>query len=138
MPHNFSLRLNVRRTWRRLSIRVKLLIPALVALVLAFIILIWRVPPPVNALVEGNVHGLFSTRLSELRTPLTRFLDSVQKDLLELSDSSELSSFLLVQDGTDKAAQSEAQSALGSLFVGKITDGQLPYDQIRLVGSDGK
>ncbi len=128
-----------RLSWKRLSIRVKLLIPIFLAFAVALVVLVWRVPPPINALVEGNIRGVFSTRLSELRTPLIQFLDAGQKDLQGLAvNNPDLDGFLTAQRSDDKASQTAEQSALASAFVGKITDGQLPYDSLRFVTIDGK
>src|SRR5215831_7411000 len=121
--------------WQALSIRIKLLVPVFVSLLVAFVILALRVPPPINALIESNVRAKFSARIGELHTPLAQFLANSQKDIADLAKSQELDSYLTAVDKTDQVA---AQSGLGSLLVSKITDDVLPYNELRFVGSDGK
>jgi hypothetical protein len=90
----------LRVRWRRLSIRIKLLIPVMVALLIGLVFLLWRVPPPINALVETNIRTNFSSRLNELRPALAQFMDGTQADLLDLVSNADLDSYFMAQAST--------------------------------------
>ncbi len=124
--------------WRKLSIRIKLLLPVIIANIIAFTVLVIRVPQPINTLVESNVHSDFAKRLSELQIPITQFLADGQTDLQGLAASSEMESVQSAQSSGDKGELVAAQSGLASVFAGKITEDKLPYADIRYLTLDGK
>ncbi len=133
-----SSRIKLDLRWRKLSIRVKLLLPVIAANILAFVILITRVPPPINALVESNAQSSFTAILTDLRTPILQFLQDGQRDLATLSDSEDLALLLAAESGGSKADIISAQAGVTSLFASKITEGQLPYMDIRYLDTSGK
>ena len=91
MSHSQSnARFALRARWERLSIRTKLLVPVIVALLASLVIVLARVLPPINALAEEHARDSYMQSMEEVDGNASDFFDAVRQDVAALMNSPEV------------------------------------------------
>src|SRR5437867_2250707 len=136
-----SLLLRLGAQWQRLSIRFKLLLPVMVALVVALVIIAVRVVPPIYALEKGDAQATLGRKLDDLRDHLAGFLTNGRTDVLTLVGASDIASFAQARATGSDSEIRNARLAVSIRFVsrmGPVAEGTVPYSEIRYLDKNGQ
>ncbi len=128
-----TVQLNIRSWWQRRSIRTKLLIPVIIALVAALIILLARVIPPISSLADSGLRDALSERVTSLGERLTDFLVNAREQVVRYATEPNMVG-MVAKASTDASSQ----PVLNAYLNGKISDGVLPYVSMQYVDRNGQ
>jgi len=134
-----NARFALRARWERLPLRSKLLIPVIAALVLALVVVLARVLPPVNALAEDHARETFTQGLASMSDRMVSFLQRAQQDISLLTNSAGVADLIEAQERGDNAALMTARSELEKQMTTRLQSFvALPYHDLRYLGKDGQ
>ncbi len=131
---------SLRALWQRLSIRLKLPIPVVAALVIALAIFLLRILPPIYTLNQDQTREAFRGRLDELSARLTGFLRDSRSDLIDIVSSADMVSYASTRaNGTDTEMRNARLGASVTLVgrVGRVGEGDVPWSNMRILDQDG-
>lgn len=133
-----SPRLELRVRWQRLPIRVKLLIPVLVAFAVALAVLLARVIPTINALADNNLRTIYAEQADEVVDKIVTFLQNARQDMVQISNSSAVADFAAQATG-NSTQQKTARAALENRLTGRMGSAftAVPYADFQYVAKDG-
>lgn len=123
--------------WQRLSIRYKLLVPIVIAVVLAILFLIAGASGPIQGLVENLARNATASRLDALNQSVGSYLDTSRRDILSLTKSLEIQDLAATSSRHDIAVQTRVLQTLSGRFNDLLTADQLPYTDLRYISLDG-
>ncbi len=132
-----NLRFAPRTYWGRLPIRIKLLLPVIVALLAALAIVLARVLPPINALVEEHARDNFSQGLEEVDSSASDFFATAQRDIQSLMSSPEVAAYTNTDPDPSAVANVNARTNLEWQMTRHL-NASLPFLSWHYITADGQ
>src|SRR5450432_1569008 len=125
------------QSWQELPILVKLLVPILLVLTIAFLVIVFRIQSPIDDLTANSARVAFSVQGDLYQERITSFLTTQQTNLVEMLNSSPVGAFASAQSTRDSGSMLAAQKALDFYLQNRIVGGIAPYIELQVLDANG-
>ncbi|MCC7446039.1 MAG: GAF domain-containing protein [Anaerolineae bacterium] len=132
-----NARFALRARWERLPVRTKLLVPVIVALLMALVIVLARILPTINALIEDHARETFTQGLEAVNGRTVEFFTVAQRDMLALMTSPEVSAYLTTDPDPSSVANVNARTNLEWQMTRHL-NATLPFVSWHYLAADGQ
>lgn len=127
---------SIGRAWSRLSIQVKLILPQVLAILIAFLLIITIVYPTINRFIEQGARDNFVTRTDDIARGLTDLIEEARHQIEPL-DSDVLEDFYRALQGESDVDVSYVIDATSAVILDRINTATLPIAEFRILDSSG-